>query len=143
MTHLKNLSVYSFIYIFLVNFKSHVRKTNSPPPKKTPNNLWYYLISLLKSFWNASGFLPTSVFTLNDTSAKTRNYRRGLWGYNCKMRGGSGKISKTVILLCCAIGTLLSVYALHVEIHAENDKNYRASCDISATISCSKVFKSR
>lgn len=61
----------------------------------------------------------------------------------CKMRGGSVKISKTVILLCCAIGTVLSVYALHVEIHAENDKNYRASCDISATISCSKVFKSR
>ncbi|XP_022342990.1 vitamin K epoxide reductase complex subunit 1-like protein 1 [Crassostrea virginica] len=59
------------------------------------------------------------------------------------MRSNSSKTSKSVILLCCAIGTLLSVYALYVEINAENDKNYRASCDISATISCSKVFKSR
>ncbi|XP_062566333.1 vitamin K epoxide reductase complex subunit 1-like protein 1 [Saccostrea cucullata] len=59
------------------------------------------------------------------------------------MGSKSMKTSKTVILLCCAVGTLLSVYALYVEINAEHDKNYRASCDISPTVSCSKVFKSR
>ncbi|XP_061162462.1 vitamin K epoxide reductase complex subunit 1-like protein 1 [Saccostrea echinata] len=59
------------------------------------------------------------------------------------MGSRSSKTSKTVILLCCAVGTLLSVYALYVEINAEHDKNYRASCDISPSVSCSKVFKSR
>ncbi|XP_048768111.1 vitamin K epoxide reductase complex subunit 1-like protein 1 [Ostrea edulis] len=59
------------------------------------------------------------------------------------MSNNSSRTSIIVILLCCAIGTLLSVYALYVEINAEQDKNYRANCDISSTISCSKVFKSR
>ncbi|XP_048372998.1 vitamin K epoxide reductase complex subunit 1 [Sphaerodactylus townsendi] len=46
-------------------------------------------------------------------------------------------------LLLCALGLALSVYAFHVETSKERDATYRAMCDISATISCSRVFTSR
>lgn len=47
----------------------------------------------------------------------------------------------TIIL--SIIGIFLSTYALHVEIVKELDKNYKAMCDISASMSCSKVFTSK
>ncbi|XP_074854460.1 vitamin K epoxide reductase complex subunit 1 [Carettochelys insculpta] len=43
----------------------------------------------------------------------------------------------------CALGLVLSVYALHVESSRERDPGYRAMCDLSPSISCSKVFTSR
>ncbi|KAF7235576.1 Vitamin K epoxide reductase complex subunit 1-like protein 1 [Varanus komodoensis] len=46
-------------------------------------------------------------------------------------------------LLLCAVGLTLSVYAFHVETSKERDASYRAMCDISAAISCSRVFTSR
>ena len=48
-----------------------------------------------------------------------------------------------IIYIFCAIGILLSVYALYVEIHAEGDSNFKAWCDINSRMSCSKVFTSR
>ena len=41
------------------------------------------------------------------------------------------------------IGILLSIYAYYVEFHKENDKDFIAACDISETMSCSKVFTSK
>ena len=41
------------------------------------------------------------------------------------------------------MGILLSIYAYYVETKAEREKGYKALCDFSATISCSKVFTSR
>uniref|UniRef100_A0AAY5KCL8 vitamin-K-epoxide reductase (warfarin-sensitive) n=1 Tax=Esox lucius TaxID=8010 RepID=A0AAY5KCL8_ESOLU len=41
-------------------------------------------------------------------------------------------------LLVCVLGILLSVYAFHVETEKSRDSNYRALCDISNSISCSK-----
>lgn len=38
------------------------------------------------------------------------------------------------------IGLLISSYGYYVEVKAEADKNYRAMCDISEAISCTKVF---
>ncbi|KAJ7997384.1 hypothetical protein DPEC_G00228430 [Dallia pectoralis] len=46
-------------------------------------------------------------------------------------------------LLVCVLGILLSVYAFHVETEKSRDSSYRAMCDISKSISCSKVFTSR
>lgn len=46
-------------------------------------------------------------------------------------------------LLLCAAGLALSIYAWHVETSKERDAAYRAMCDISADISCSRVFTSR
>ncbi|XP_053114764.1 vitamin K epoxide reductase complex subunit 1 [Hemicordylus capensis] len=46
-------------------------------------------------------------------------------------------------LLLCAAGLALSVYAFHVETSKEKDAAYRAMCDISSSISCSRVFTSR
>lgn len=46
-------------------------------------------------------------------------------------------------LLLCAAGLALSIYAWHVETSKELDAAYRAMCDISADISCSRVFTSR
>ncbi|CAM4679250.1 vitamin K epoxide reductase complex subunit 1-like protein 1 [Lepidochelys kempii] len=43
----------------------------------------------------------------------------------------------------CALGLALSVYALHVESSRERDPGYRAMCDLSPSVSCSKVFTSR
>uniref|UniRef100_A0A8C3SHE2 vitamin-K-epoxide reductase (warfarin-sensitive) n=1 Tax=Chelydra serpentina TaxID=8475 RepID=A0A8C3SHE2_CHESE len=46
-------------------------------------------------------------------------------------------------LALCALGLALSVYALHVETSRERDPGYRAACDLSPSVSCSKVFTSR
>ncbi|XP_065448016.1 vitamin K epoxide reductase complex subunit 1-like [Chrysemys picta bellii] len=45
-------------------------------------------------------------------------------------------------LVLCALGLVLSVYALHVESSRERDPGYRAMCDLSPSVSCSKVFTS-
>ncbi|XP_064613124.1 vitamin K epoxide reductase complex subunit 1-like protein 1 [Liolophura sinensis] len=50
---------------------------------------------------------------------------------------------KICFLLLCAIGIFASLYAYHVEVSKERDGSYKAMCDISAYISCSKVFTSR
>ncbi|XP_046579378.1 vitamin K epoxide reductase complex subunit 1-like protein 1 [Haliotis rubra] len=47
------------------------------------------------------------------------------------------------ILLLCSLGIVISGYAYHVEMSKEKDDSYRALCDFSETISCSKVFTSR
>ncbi|KAK3596265.1 hypothetical protein CHS0354_038883 [Potamilus streckersoni] len=41
------------------------------------------------------------------------------------------------------LGMIISVYAYHVEVSVEKDPSFRALCDISERISCSKVFSSR
>lgn len=46
-------------------------------------------------------------------------------------------------LLVCLLGILLSIYAFHVEREKAQDPSYTAMCDISSSISCSKVFSSR
>ncbi|KAG7483743.1 hypothetical protein MATL_G00041570 [Megalops atlanticus] len=46
-------------------------------------------------------------------------------------------------LLVCLLGILLSVYAFHVEREKARDPNYQAMCDVSNSMSCSKVFSSR
>ncbi|XP_077996441.1 vitamin K epoxide reductase complex subunit 1-like protein 1 [Glandiceps talaboti] len=45
--------------------------------------------------------------------------------------------------LLCVAGLLLSSYALYVETSKGADSDYTAMCDISVTISCSKVFTSK
>ncbi|XP_072523660.1 vitamin K epoxide reductase complex subunit 1 [Salminus brasiliensis] len=50
---------------------------------------------------------------------------------------------RSVRVLLCALGLLLSVYALHVELSREHDPKYRAMCDLAESVSCSKVFTSR
>ncbi|CAB1455985.1 unnamed protein product [Pleuronectes platessa] len=46
-------------------------------------------------------------------------------------------------LLVCLLGILLSLYAFHVEREKARDPGYTAMCDVSSSISCSKVFSSR
>ncbi|XP_074466262.1 LOW QUALITY PROTEIN: vitamin K epoxide reductase complex subunit 1-like protein 1 [Sebastes fasciatus] len=46
-------------------------------------------------------------------------------------------------LLVCLLGVLLSLYAFHVERETARDPGYTALCDVSSSISCSKVFSSR
>nr|XP_056720800.1 vitamin K epoxide reductase complex subunit 1 [Euleptes europaea] len=46
-------------------------------------------------------------------------------------------------LALCTVGLALSVYAFHVETSKERDASYRAMCDISSAVSCSRVFTSR
>ncbi|XP_077170871.1 vitamin K epoxide reductase complex subunit 1 [Paroedura picta] len=46
-------------------------------------------------------------------------------------------------LALCAVGLALSLYAFHVETSKEQDASYRALCDLSAAVSCSRVFTSR
>ena len=45
--------------------------------------------------------------------------------------------------LAGVLGILLSVYAYHVETAHEADPTFKALCDISETMSCTKVFSSR
>lgn len=46
-------------------------------------------------------------------------------------------------VLVCLLGILLSLYAFHVERENARDPSYKALCDVSSSISCSKVFSSR
>ncbi|XP_045173681.1 vitamin K epoxide reductase complex subunit 1-like protein 1 [Mercenaria mercenaria] len=47
------------------------------------------------------------------------------------------------ITVTCVFGILLSIYAYHVEASIHSDPSFRALCDISEKMSCSKVFNSR
>jgi len=43
----------------------------------------------------------------------------------------------------CVVGAILSLYTLYVELQHETNPNFKAMCDISESISCSKVFMSK
>eukprot|EP00112_Aurelia_sp_Birch-Aquarium-sp1_P006568 Seg1721.15 transcript_id=Seg1721.15/GoldUCD/mRNA.D3Y31 product="Vitamin K epoxide reductase complex subunit 1-like protein 1" protein_id=Seg1721.15/GoldUCD/D3Y31 len=43
----------------------------------------------------------------------------------------------------CFLGIVVSLYALYVEISKFEDNEFRAMCDISEAVSCSKVFTSK
>lgn len=45
-------------------------------------------------------------------------------------------------VLSCVVGVFVSLYAMHVEHMNSIDTDYVASCDLSATMSCSKVLSS-
>ena len=50
---------------------------------------------------------------------------------------------KLLRLLFCFAGVTLSIYALHVELSKAHDSEYKAMCDISEHVSCSRVFASK
>ncbi|XP_064460339.1 vitamin K epoxide reductase complex subunit 1-like [Ornithodoros turicata] len=50
---------------------------------------------------------------------------------------------RTINSFLCVFGVVLSIYAYHVETQKERDSQYVAMCDVSAHMSCSKVFTSR
>ena len=47
-----------------------------------------------------------------------------------------------LIRLLCMLGIALSAYALYVKKRFDADKTYKATCDISDKISCTKAFES-
>ncbi|KAK2910844.1 hypothetical protein QQF64_026411 [Cirrhinus molitorella] len=59
------------------------------------------------------------------------------------LRVSTPRWERIVRLLVCLSGILISLYAFHVEREKTRDSNYRAMCDLSSSISCSKVFTSR
>lgn len=48
--------------------------------------------------------------------------------------------SCSLLAICSFVGLLISIYGYYVEVKAESDSNYKAMCDISEAISCTKVF---
>uniref|UniRef100_A0A674J749 vitamin-K-epoxide reductase (warfarin-sensitive) n=1 Tax=Terrapene triunguis TaxID=2587831 RepID=A0A674J749_9SAUR len=70
--------------------------------------------------------------------------RAGQWGQAHARRTVAALGWEQVLrLMLCALGLALSMYALHVESSREQDPGYRAMCDLSPSVSCSKVFTSR
>ncbi|XP_051524215.1 vitamin K epoxide reductase complex subunit 1-like protein 1 [Myxocyprinus asiaticus] len=59
------------------------------------------------------------------------------------LRVSTPRWERIVRLLVCLAGILLSLYAFHVEREKSRDASYRAMCDLSSSVSCSKVFTSR
>lgn len=59
------------------------------------------------------------------------------------LRVSTPRWERIVRFLVCLLGIMLSLYAFHVERENAKDSNYRALCDLSNSISCSKVFTSR
>ena len=47
------------------------------------------------------------------------------------------------VTILCLVGISLSLYAFYVETRATGDRSYRAACDISERMSCSRVLTSR
>jgi len=47
------------------------------------------------------------------------------------------------VTILCLVGISLSLYAFYVELRKINDPSYRAACDISEGMSCSRVLTSR
>uniref|UniRef100_UPI00358E6FD5 vitamin K epoxide reductase complex subunit 1-like protein 1 isoform X2 n=1 Tax=Myxine glutinosa TaxID=7769 RepID=UPI00358E6FD5 len=68
----------------------------------------------------------------DDNIRGKKNARGGWWCHELILRA-----------VLCTLGTALSLYALHVEMHRENDSTYRAWCDLAESVSCSRVFTSR
>jgi vitamin-K-epoxide reductase (warfarin-sensitive) len=52
------------------------------------------------------------------------------------------KTKSILVWVAISVGSLLSLYALYVEHQATSSREYEALCDISETVSCSKVFLS-
>ncbi len=48
----------------------------------------------------------------------------------------------TAILTTAIVGILLSIYTLYIEYKLSKNKNYKAVCDISDRMSCTKTFAS-
>ncbi|XP_012678234.1 vitamin K epoxide reductase complex subunit 1-like protein 1 [Clupea harengus] len=59
------------------------------------------------------------------------------------LRVSTPRWERIVRFLVCLLGIMLSLYAFHVEQENAKDSKYRALCDLSNSISCSKVFTSR
>ena len=58
----------------------------------------------------------------------------------------SSRVPRAVVAtsaVACVMGMLLSIYSYHVETSHDADHNFRALCDISEHMSCTKVFSSR
>lgn len=55
----------------------------------------------------------------------------------------SVKLLNSSLTLICLVGLGLSIYSYVIEQATENDKNYKAMCDISENVSCTKAFKSK
>lgn len=55
----------------------------------------------------------------------------------------SGEADLPGFVAISACGLLLSVYALYVEIRKSTDREYVAACDLSDSMSCSRVVTSR
>ena len=48
----------------------------------------------------------------------------------------------SIIIILSIIGMLLSIYAFYIEKRVEENKKYKALCDISDKASCTKAFSS-
>ncbi|WAR03652.1 VKORL-like protein [Mya arenaria] len=61
------------------------------------------------------------------------------------MRAGSKvlRITNIIVPMICVAGMFLSVYAYHVETNVHSDPTFKALCDFSEHMSCSKVFSSK
>ncbi|KAL8557889.1 hypothetical protein ACOMHN_047861 [Nucella lapillus] len=55
----------------------------------------------------------------------------------------SGTWLRTTTLVLCVLGMMLSAYSIYVEVLVERMPGYKALCDISPTMSCSRVFSSK
>ncbi|XP_076472892.1 vitamin K epoxide reductase complex subunit 1-like protein 1 [Babylonia areolata] len=55
----------------------------------------------------------------------------------------NGTWIRTTTLILCALGMIMSAYSIYVEVLVERLPGYKALCDISPTMSCSRVFSSR
>ena len=48
--------------------------------------------------------------------------------------------SAASVLVLCAFGTGLTLYAVHVQRSRLEDASYRALCDLDETITCSEIL---
>lgn len=58
----------------------------------------------------------------------------------------TAKLPRSTVIInvfASVLGVLLSIYAYHVETSIHSDPTFKALCDISEKMSCSKVFSSR
>ncbi len=52
-------------------------------------------------------------------------------------------IGNMMIITISSIGAILSIYTLYIEYQFKKNKEYKAVCDISNRVSCSRTFHSR
>ena len=61
----------------------------------------------------------------------------------CFLKKKMADINAFFRFVTCVLGIVVSLYALHVEVSKFEDKDFKAMCDISEAVSCSKVFTSK
>jgi len=128
-----------FIYEVFIYIKNYISRKNSNTHFKSK---WWITVSFkfIKLFYKKkrnSFFFFFLQPTLTNTSNEINNENL------LKMQTESNiENANFYINVCSSLGLLIAVYSYYVKVKFSKNKKYKAICDISENVSCTKVLSS-